>query len=119
MSKKLEQAEKAISKYEELLKRQKVILAKQKARVKLKTKREARKAREHRIYTLGGKVEKMGLDQADEKFLLGLFWFGNQLLAGKSADGMSGLDAEYLRLQGEAYLIDGVKMDRPSSLTLS
>ena len=98
----------------EKAKQHQTIIKRKEARQKLKSKRQQRKERETRIFQLGGMVEKMGLDQADYKFLLGLFWFGNELLSGKNADDMQGLDTQFLRLQGEGYLLDGIKMERPT-----
>ena len=97
----------------EKAKQHQTIIKRKEARQKLKSKRQQRKERETRIFRLGGMVEKMGLDQADYNFLLGLFWLGNEMLSGKQAEAGQGLSADYLRLQGEVYLQDGTKMSRP------
>ncbi|MES2683050.1 MAG: conjugal transfer protein TraD [Pseudomonadota bacterium] len=108
-----ERAEDKINHYLALAKKEKENLRKLKARERSKSKRQLRKEREHRIFTLGGIVEKMGLDMVDQKFLIGLMWLGSEIYSGRNMAQGSDIDVEFLRLQSEQYLKDGAKKDRP------
>ena len=76
-----------------------------------KTRREAksRAARNHRIFRLGGMVEKMGLDDLDEALFLGMLDYMGEGLSGDKAAELS----EKFKQRGALYLKDGKRKARP------
>ena len=71
-----------------------------------KDRKIARRERNHRIFTVGGLIEKMGLDKLEETELLGLLYRARYFYERVDTEKLEGLKA-----MGEKYREQGKRLD--------